>query len=150
MAKFEKTLVEYIAPVKRERENAGRLKLKGGQAYVLIPSCDAPGTEGEVYLSVYVSCPLRDVVVQRVFHPLDKNTAQDAILPQLIPEEAEKISQRTPPWKLELVRESLKYMITDEDTGAAVGEPDLAASGEVNVAMKSAFKRPKPTYVESD
>lgn len=119
LPRFEKALVEYISPVKRERENAGRAKLKGGQAYVIIPACDAPGTEGEVYLSIYLSCQLRDVSVKRVFHPLDKNTAQDAILPQLIPEEAEKISQRTPPWKLDLVRESLKYMITDEDAGAA-------------------------------
>jgi hypothetical protein len=100
LAKFEKDQVVYISPVKRERENAGRLKLKAGQAYVLIPSCDAPETVGEVYLSVYVDCPLRDVLVQRVFHHNDKNTAKDAILPQLIPEEAEKISQRTPPWKL--------------------------------------------------
>lgn len=150
LPRFEKQLVEYISPVKRERENAGRAKLKGGQAYVLIPACDAPGTEGELYLSIYLSCQLRDVSVKRIFHPLDKNTAQDAILPQLIPEEAEKISQRTPPWKLDLVRESLKYMITDEDAGAA-GNPDLAASGSIDMrGMKSPFKRPKPKYIESD
>lgn len=147
---FDKALVEYISPVKRERENAGRAKLEGGQAYVLIPACDAPGTEGEVYLSIYLSCQLRDVSVKRVFHPLDKNTANDAILPQLIPEEAEKISQRTPPWKLDLVRESLKYMITDEDAGAAANA-DLAASGSIDLrGMASPLKRPKPTYVESD
>jgi len=34
-----------------------------------------------------------------------------------IPEESEKLSSTAPTWKLELVRESLPYMMTDEDTG---------------------------------
>ena len=102
--------------MKRERENAGRLKLKAGKAYVIIPSCESPETEGEVYLSLYVNCALRDIEIKRVFHPDDRNLAQDDMLPYLIPEEAEKIASRTPPWKLELVKESLEFMITDEDT----------------------------------
>ena len=34
-----------------------------------------------------------------------------------IPEESEKLSSTAPTWKLELVREALPYMMTDEDTG---------------------------------
>lgn len=35
----------------------------------------------------------------------------------MIPEEAEKLVNRTPLWKIELVKESLAFMITDEDEG---------------------------------
>lgn len=38
-------------------------------------------------------------------------------MPQFIPEEAEKLMNQTPQWKLELVKESLQYMMTDEDSG---------------------------------
>lgn len=37
-------------------------------------------------------------------------------MPCLIPEEAEKI-MRAPAWKLELVREMIPYMMTEEDKG---------------------------------
>ena len=84
---------------------------------MIVPSCEKPGTVGEVFLSVYFNCNLRDMCIKRVFHPSDKNTGNDAILPTLIPEEAEKLQQRVPSWKLELVAESLPYMITDEDPG---------------------------------
>jgi len=49
-----------------------------------------------------------------VFHPNDKNESKDEILPYFIPEEAEK-AQVAPTWKLELVREMLPYMMTEED-----------------------------------
>ena len=52
-----------------------------------------------------------------MFHPKDVNSARDEILPYLIPEEAEKLSGQTPVWKIKLVKESLKYMMTDEDAG---------------------------------
>ena len=52
-----------------------------------------------------------------MFHPDDYNEAQDNVLPIFIPEEAEKLQSRTPNWKLQLVKESLKFMITDEDPG---------------------------------
>ena len=39
------------------------------------------------------------------------------VLPYFIPEEAEKIVNQTPVWKIKLVKESLKYMMTDEDEG---------------------------------
>jgi len=115
--KFNKKAVEFISPVKRERENAGRLMLKAGQSYVIIPSCETPDTTGEVYLSLYCKCELRDIDIKRVFHPDDRNIANDEILPSLIPEEAEKLNVAAPTWKLELVRESLPYIIGSEDTG---------------------------------
>lgn len=89
LQKFDKKLSEYISPVKRERDNAGRLQLKAGQGYAIVPSCETPGTEGELYVSLYLNCNLRDVCVKRVFHPADKNIAKDDVLPQLIPEEAQ-------------------------------------------------------------
>ena len=70
-------------------------------------------------MSIYIDCALRDVSIMRVFHPDDKNTAKDEVLPYLIPEEAEKMSSRTPFWKIELVKDSLQYIITDEDNMGA-------------------------------
>lgn len=55
--------------------------------------------------------------VKRVFHPLDKNTKNDQVLPFFIPEEAEKLTNQTPLWKIKLVKESLQFMMTDEDAG---------------------------------
>lgn len=49
---------------------------------------------------------------------MDMNSAKDEVLPYFIPEEAEKIVNQTPVWKIKLVKESLKYMMTDEDSGA--------------------------------
>jgi len=59
-----------------------------------------------------------------VFHPLDKNTANDEVLPFFIPEEAEKSAGTVPTWKLELVREMLPYMITSEDSGIPIESSD--------------------------
>jgi len=68
-------------------------------------------------LSIYINQFLRDIEIKRVFHPEDKNLANDQVLPLFIPEESEKLSSSAPAWKLELVREALPYMMTDEDTG---------------------------------
>ena len=56
--------------------------------------------------------------LKRVFHPEDKQADKEDILPYFIPEEAEKLVNQTPLWKIKLVKESLKYMMTDEDAGA--------------------------------
>ena len=112
---FDKNKITYLSPIKRERENSGRCQLKGGETYVIICSCEMQGVEGDFFLSLYINQFLRDVEIKRVFHPDDKNLAKDEILPYFIPEEAEKMSSNAPAWKLELVRESLPYMMTDED-----------------------------------
>ena len=105
-----------MTPIKRERENSGRCKLKGGETYVIVPSTEIAGKRGVFYLSVYFNQRLRDVEIKRVFHPLDQNTKRDEVLPYLIPEEAEKMVSQTPLWKIQLVKESLGFMMTDEDT----------------------------------
>lgn len=106
-----------MTPIKRERENSGRCALKAGETYVLVPSTEIKGKKGVFYLSCYFNQRLRDVCVKRIFHPLDTNSKKDEVLPHFIPEEAEKMVDRTPLWKIKLVKESLRYMITDEDTG---------------------------------
>ena len=111
---FDKSKLVYLSPVKRERENTGRVKLTGGQSYIMVPSCEVEGTLGDVFLNIYINQPLRDCLIKRVFHPMDKNLANDEVLPKFIPEEAEKV-QVAPTWKLELVREMLPFMITEED-----------------------------------
>lgn len=40
---FDKNKKTYLSPIKRERENAGRCHLKGGETYVIIPSAEIPG-----------------------------------------------------------------------------------------------------------
>lgn len=115
---FDKNAITYLSPIKRERENSGRCQLAAGQAYVIVCSTEMNGHLGSFHLSVYMDQALRDVEIKRVFPPGDRNEAKDEVLPEFIPEESEKISATAPTWKLELVRESLKYMMTDEDTGA--------------------------------
>jgi len=47
---------------------------------------------------------------------LDKQADfEKQILPYFIPEEAEKLSNQTPLWKIHLVKDSLKFMMTDDD-----------------------------------
>ena len=77
LTKFDRKSIAFMSPVRRERENGGRLSLKANQSYVIIPSCETPGTTGEVYLSIYINCNLRDVCIKRVFHPQDHNSGGD-------------------------------------------------------------------------
>ena len=57
---------------------------------------------------------------------MDKNSKGDEVLPRLIPEEAEKSAGRTPLWKIKLVQESLRFMMTDEDAGMNGGEDEYS------------------------
>jgi len=52
---FDKNAKVYISPIKRERENSGRVSLKGGESYVIIPSCEMQGVIGEVFVSIYIN-----------------------------------------------------------------------------------------------
>jgi len=115
---FDKDNLVFCSPIKQERENTGRALLKKGEQYVIVCATESSKKRGKFYLSVYFNQALRDVDIRRVFHPDDLNSAKDEILPYLIPEEAEKIVNQTPVWKIKLVKESLQYMMTDEDTGA--------------------------------
>ena len=81
----------FCSPIKRERENTGRVQLLAGQSYVIVCSTEFPKKTGKFFLSVYFDQRLRDVAIKRVFHPEDKNKAGDEILPFFIPEEAEKL-----------------------------------------------------------
>lgn len=114
---FDKSNLVYCSPIKRERENSGRVLLKKGNQYIIVCSTENSKTRGKFFLSVYFNQALRDVDIKRVFHPDDLNSAKDQVLPYFIPEEAEKMVNQTPVWKIKLVKESLKYMMTDEDTG---------------------------------
>ena len=84
--------------------------------------------------------------VKRVFHPSDQNTGKDAILPTLIPEEAEKLQQRVPSWKLELVAESLPYMITDEDPGTKTKIREVVPATN---KIQKPVRCPRPKFVEA-
>merc|ERR1719454_786466 len=105
-----------MSPIKRERENTGRVLLEAGSSYVVVCSTELPGKTGEFFLNFYFNQALRDVELKRVFHPTDKNAKRESVLPKYIPEESEKLDLITPVWKIQLVKESLKYMMTDEDT----------------------------------
>jgi hypothetical protein len=115
---FDKNKLVYLSPIKRERENTGRIVLKAKESYVIVPSCEIAGTTGDVYISIYLSKSMREVDCRRVFHPEDKNEAKDQILPRFIPEENEKLAARAPIWKKQLCKEMLPYMMTGEDEAA--------------------------------
>lgn len=74
-------------------------------------------------MSIYVNQDLRDVDIKRVFGPGDKNEGEDEILPRFIKEEAEK-QFTVPSWKLELVREMLPYMMTEDDLEVKLNNAD--------------------------
>lgn len=103
LGQFDKDKLCFMSPVKRERENTGRINLKAGQSYVIVPATEKAGRKGRLYLSIYFNQQLRDVEIKRVFHPLDKNSSRDEVLPSFIPEEAEKMVEQTPLWKIKLV-----------------------------------------------
>ena len=50
---FDKDNLVVCTPLKRERENTGRCKLKKGCMYILVCSTEKPKQKGEFYLSVY-------------------------------------------------------------------------------------------------
>ena len=100
-----------------EKENSGRTKLEAGKTYIIVPSLEIKNGRGEFFLSVYFNQQNRDVLCKRVFHPNDKQNGKEEVLPYFIPEEAEKLVNKTPIWKIKLVKESLKYMMTDEVQG---------------------------------
>ena len=114
---FDKDKLVYNSAIKIEKENSGRCKLKKGESYVIVPTLEIKGKTGDFFLSIYFDQFLRDVNVKRVFHANDKQAGKEEVLPQFIPEEAEKLVNQTPIWKIQLVKESLKYMMTNEDEG---------------------------------
>lgn len=113
---FDASALKLMSPIKRERENSGRCKLEAEKGYVIVCSTELEDKRGDFFLSVYYNQNLRDVQCKRVFHPEDKQAGKEQVLPYFIPEEAEKLSNQTPLWKIQLVKESLKFMMTDEDT----------------------------------
>jgi len=115
LTSFKKEDLVFVSPIKREKENMGRFKVKAKQTYIIVCSLENPNYRNEFNLSVYFDQALRDVEIMRVFHPDDKNKKKEECLPKLIPEEAEKLVNKMPLWKMELVKDSLQFMITDED-----------------------------------
>ena len=84
---------------------------------MLIPACELKGTTGEFHLSIYIDTDLRDCEIKRIYpdsYEFTKDELKDEVLPEFIPEEAEKIL-RAPAWKLALVRDMIPYMMTEDD-----------------------------------
>ncbi len=72
LSEFDPQKVVYVSPIKRERENSGRCKLKKGEKYVIVCSTEMGKKPGDLYLSVYFNQYMRDVEIKRTFHPSDK------------------------------------------------------------------------------
>jgi len=88
---FDKEQLRFLTPIKREKENSGRVNLKAETSYVFVPSLEIAGHKGDFFLSVYFNQAMRDVNIKRVFHPADKQQGKEDVLPTFIPEEAEKL-----------------------------------------------------------
>jgi len=97
---FDPNCLKYQSPIKKERENSGRCKLEGGKSYAVICPPELEGKKGDFYLSVYFNQRMRDVQFKRLFHEEDKQASKEQVLPYFIPEEAEKIMNQTPLWKI--------------------------------------------------
>lgn len=50
---FDKDNLTFCSPIKRERENSGRVLLKKGNSYIIITSTENSKTRGKFFLSVY-------------------------------------------------------------------------------------------------
>jgi len=74
---FDARSLQFMSPIKRERENSGRVFLEAGCSYVIVCSTEIAGNMGEFFLSLYFDQALRDVEVRRVFHPSDKNIKKE-------------------------------------------------------------------------
>lgn len=56
----------------RASSNAVRTKLKKGKTYVIVPSPMNANTYGKFYLSIYLSCNLHDVNIERIGKPTER------------------------------------------------------------------------------
>ena len=56
-----------MSPIKRERENSGRVQLDANETYIFVPACELKEKTGEFYLSIYVDQELRDCEIKRVY-----------------------------------------------------------------------------------
>ena len=56
-----------MSPIKRERENSGRVKLDPNETYIIVPACELKGTIGDFHLSIYVDQELRDCEIKRIY-----------------------------------------------------------------------------------
>lgn len=115
LTKFDVAKKVFCSPVKRERENGGKMNLLAGQTYIIVAATELAGAQGDLYLSLYIDQELRDTDITRVFP--HGNPDKQLILPTYIKEESEKVVP-VPAWKLDMVRKSIPFMMSEDDTGA--------------------------------
>lgn len=92
------------------QENAVRTNLKKGKKYIIVPSPRNSGDVGKFHLSIYMSCELSDVNVERV------GTLERYVF---IKEEYEKAQRGMLPWKVKWVKQQAKAgnFIVKDDKG---------------------------------
>ena len=64
---FDKKKLKFCSPIKRERENAGTIKINQGKSYIVVPSTEKAGQTGNFFLSIYIDNDLKDVDITRVY-----------------------------------------------------------------------------------
>lgn len=86
-----------------------RVKLKAGNRYIIVPTTKELDKEGKYFLSLYFSCELHDVDIQRIGHPSERYA--------FIMEEYEKAERMVPKWKVNWVKHIIKnkYIIVKDD-----------------------------------
>ena len=67
LSKFDKNKICYLSPIKRERENSGRVRLSANTTYIIVPATEMPEMEGEVYISLYFNLLMREMDMKRVW-----------------------------------------------------------------------------------
>lgn len=53
LEKFDLANLVFMTPIKRERENTGRVNLEANTTYVLVASTEMPGKTGDFAVSIY-------------------------------------------------------------------------------------------------
>ena len=121
LSKYDKTklMVKSGPPVKSQAISL-RAKLKKGQSYIVVPATLKPNEASKFYLSIYLSCSLHDVNIERVGNPLEKCKYLVELflfLDSFIKEEYEKSQRGILPWKLQWVKDQVSnnWIVTNND-----------------------------------
>lgn len=58
LKKFDLKNLVYLSPVKREKDNSGRIYLEGGQWYIMVPSCEMECSRNivhDMFMNIYIN-----------------------------------------------------------------------------------------------
>lgn len=118
---FDRKKLKFCTPVKRERGFSGLVKLWQQHSYIIVPSTEQSGKTGDFSLSLWFDSSLKDIEIRRVTKHGSSLQPNDQILPTFAREFIHN-KYPMPSWKLQVVSQSLKFMIRQFDDHESFSE----------------------------